>query len=183
MAKKNKADETLPEKRYRKPKTIPGAPWVKVKKSAVHGRGVFAIKDIPAETLVIEYVGRRISAEEADEMWPVNPDDPYHTFFFSLSSGETIDGGTKGNASKWINHSCEPNCEAREGTHGKRVYIYSLRDIKKGEELFFDYGLVIDDVLTQEMIESYRCLCGSPNCRGTMLNLSSFEEVADEVET
>ena len=163
------------EKRFRKPRAIPGEPWAKVKKSAVHGRGVFAIKDIPEDTLIIEQTGRRISSDEADDMWPVNPDDPFHTFFFSLSSGETIDGGTKGNASKWINHSCDPNCEAREGTHGKRVYIYSLRDIKKGEELFFDYGLVIDDELTEELKRDYQCLCGSKKCRGTMLNLTSFE--------
>lgn len=170
-----------PEKRYRKSRDIPGEPWVKVRKSAVHGRGVFAIKDIAAETLIIEYTGRRISSDEADEMWPVNPDDPFHTFFFSLSSGETIDGGTKGNASKWINHSCEPNCEAREGTHGKRVYIYSLHDIKKGEELSFDYGLIIDDELTEELQRDYQCLCGSEKCRGTMLNLKSFE-AEEEVE-
>ena len=169
------------EKCYRKPRKIPGEPWVKVKKSAVHGRGVFAIKDIPEDTLIIEYTGRRISSDEADEMWPVDPDDPFHTFFFSLSSGETIDGGTKGNASRWINHSCEPNCEAREGTHGKRVYIYSLRDIKKGEELSFDYGLVIDDELTEELQRDYQCLCGSKKCRGTMLNLTSFE-VEEEAE-
>ena len=156
-------------------------PWHIVRQSKVHGRGVFAARAIPAGTRIIEYAGTRISAKEADRRHPTNPDDPFHTFFFSLSSGETIDGGTKGNASRWINHSCEPNCEAREGTHGKRVYIYSLRDIKKGEELSFDYGLVIDDELTEELQRDYQCLCGSKKCRGTMLNLTSFE-VEEEAE-
>ncbi|MDK6203498.1 SET domain-containing protein [Oligella urethralis] len=173
---------TKPKKRYRKARKIPGAPWVEVRQSQVHGRGVFAIRDIPKDTLIIEYTGRRISAEEADAMWPVDPDDPYHTFFFSLSSGETIDGGTKGNAAKWINHSCEPNCEAREGKNGYRVYIYSLRDIKQGEELSFDYGLIIDDELTETLKSHYRCCCGSKQCRGTMLNLASFEEGAEDAD-
>ena len=112
-------------------------------------------------------------------MFPVNPDDPYHTFFFALSSGRIIDGGQGGNDSRWINHSCEPNCETQEGRHGKRVFVHALRDIAKGEELVYDYGLVIDEEMSETLKQQYRCLCGSPQCRGTMLALKD-EGTSDE---
>ncbi|KAK54964.1 SET domain protein [Bordetella bronchiseptica MBORD675] len=146
-------------------------PWHSVRRSRLHGNGVFATRKIPAGTRIIEYGGKRISAEEADRRHPTNPDDPFHTFFFSLSSGRVIDGGDEGNDARWINHSCDPNCEAQEGRHGKRVYIVALRDIARGEELFYDYGLVLDGRITRKLKEGYRCLCGTTPCRGTMLAL------------
>ncbi len=145
--------------------------WYEVRPSCLHGKGVFAACDIPAETCIIEYRGRRITPEEADEMPASRPDDPNHTFFFSLSNGKIIDGGQRGNAARWINHSCSPNCEARENESGSRLYIYSLRDIAEGEELYFDYALQIEGRKTKKLREQYRCLCGSPDCRGTMLAL------------
>ncbi|MFT8274647.1 SET domain-containing protein [Kerstersia gyiorum] len=137
--------------------------------SPVHGKGVFAARDIPAGTRILEYLGERIDQDEADRRHPVNPDDPFHTFFFALSSGIVIDGGVDGNDSRWINHACAPNCETQEGRHGKRIYIVALRDIRAGEELNYDYGLVIDGRQTRKLKEQYRCLCGAPECRGTML--------------
>lgn len=145
--------------------------WHKVQRSDLHGTGVFAACDIPADTVIFEYFGARISPEEADELPSADPDDPYHTFFFSLSSGEIIDGGQNGNDARWINHSCEPNCEAQEDEDGERVYIVALGDISKGEELLYDYGLVIDEELTDTLKQQYQCLCGAPSCRGTMLAL------------
>lgn len=144
-------------------------PWYIVRRSQLHGNGLFARRKIPAGTRAIEYGGKRITAKEADRRHPANPDDPFHTFFFALSSGEVIDGGDRGNDARWINHSCMPNCEAQESRHGKRVYIVALRDIKRGEELFYDYGLVLDGRITKKLKESYRCVCGAPTCRGTML--------------
>lgn len=141
--------------------------------------GVFAACDIPADTVIFEYHGARISTEEADNMPSADPDDPFHTFFFSLSSGEIIDGGQNGNDARWINHSCEPNCEAQEDEDGERVYIVALYDIPEGDELMYDYGLIIDDVLTDTLKQQYRCLCGTPSCRGTMLALTD-EEHNDE---
>jgi len=145
--------------------------WHVVRHSPIHGNGVFAARAIPAGTRIIEYGGKRISAKEADRRHPTNPDDPFHTFFFSLSSGKVIDGDDHGNDAKWINHACEPNCESMEGRHGKRVYIMAKRDIAKGEELNYDYGLVIDDKLTKTLKQQYACRCGAPTCRGTMLAL------------
>jgi len=146
-------------------------PWHVVRPSGLHGTGLFAARPIPAETRILTYAGRRITPDEADAIHPTNPDDPFHTFFFSLSSGMVIDGGQRGNDARWFNHSCEPNCEARESADGKRVAIYALRDIETDEELFYDYGLVIDEPLTAELKEQYRCDCGSKTCRGTMLAL------------
>ncbi len=144
-------------------------PWHIVRQSKIHGSGVFAARAIPAGTRVIEYAGTRISAKEADRRHPTNPDDPFHTFFFALSSGRVIDGNEEGNDARWINHACDPNCESLEGKGGKRVYIIAKRDIRRGEELNYDYGLVIDEKMTKTLKSQYQCRCGSANCRGTML--------------
>ncbi len=149
----------------------PTRPWHLVKPSTLHGMGVYAARKIPAGTRIIEYTGRRITAEQADALYPVDPDDPFHTFFFSTSSGKVIDGGNHGNDARWINHSCEPNCQAQENERGTRVTIIALRDIARGEELFYDYGLVLDGRITPTLKRQYRCLCGTPGCRGTMLAL------------
>ncbi len=146
-----------------------------VKQSPLHGKGVFARAFIAADTAIFEYTGERISAEEADEKAASHPDDPFHTFFFSLSCGFIIDGSVDGNDARWINHSCEPNCEAQENEAGTRVYVVALRDIHPGEELLFDYGLVIDEPMSDTLKQQYRCLCGTPSCRGTMLAVEEDE--------
>jgi len=145
--------------------------WHIVKDSPIHGRGVFARRHIPAGTRIIEYQGTRISDKEADRRHPTNPDDPFHTFFFVLSSGKVIDGDDQGNDARWINHACDPNCESEEGRGGKRVYIKAKRDIARGDELNYDYGLVMDGKVTKQNQLEYACRCGSPKCRGTMLAL------------
>lgn len=142
----------------------------KVKDSNLHGKGVFATKNIAKDTTIFEYLGDRITPEQADEKANLmDYDDPSHTFFFSISNGMVIDGGVNGNDARFINHSCEPNCEAQEDENGDHVYIVALRDIETNEELTFDYGLIIDDELTPELEQQYKCLCGSPKCRGTMI--------------
>ena len=154
-------------------------PWHTVRVSTLHGTGVFAARDIPAETHILDYGGRRLSAAQADARWPVNPDDPYHTFYFALSSGQVIDGGQRGNDARWINHSCAPNCEARENEDGTRVAIYALQDIPAGTELLYDYGLVIDEPLTDTLKRNYRCRCGARKCRGTMLAITAGADDQD----
>ena len=72
-----------------------------------------------------------------------------------------------GNSARWINHSCAPNCEAQE--EDGRVYIHALRTIKPGQELSFDYRLVIDERYTPKLKKEYACWCGAKTCRGTML--------------
>lgn len=141
---------------------------LQVRRSGVHGKGVFALVDLAAGETLIEYTGEVISWDEALRRHPHDPAQPNHTFFFHIDDGHVIDGGVGGNSSRWINHSCEPNCEAEEDER-KRVFIHALRDIQAGEELFFDYGLVVDERYTDKLKAEYACHCGSPNCRGTML--------------
>ncbi len=140
---------------------------IKVRHSRIHGNGVFAARKIPAGARIIEYRGKRITEKQAEKRFGQDPDNPHHTFFFSLDSGKLIDGGDEGNDARWINHSCEPNCEAQE--EKGRVYIHALHDIRRGEELSYDYGLVIGERLTKAVREAYACRCGSEECRGTML--------------
>jgi uncharacterized protein len=141
---------------------------IQVRRSGVHGKGVFALQAIAAGTRLIEYKGEIIAWPEALRRHPHDANDPNHTFYFSLDDGtHVIDANVDGNAARWINHACDPNCQADE-TEG-RVFIEALRDLQPGEELFYDYGLVIDERYTPKLKKDYACRCGSPNCRRTML--------------
>lgn len=139
----------------------------RVKNSPIHGRGVFATRKIRADTLILEYLGEHISNDQACQDWAAREDDCHHTFLFSLENGNMIDGGRNGNDARYINHCCEPNCEARE--EDSRIFIHALRDITRGEELNFDYGLVLDARYTAALKRAYACRCGKPGCRQTML--------------
>ncbi|UZG44767.1 SET domain-containing protein [Caldimonas thermodepolymerans] len=140
---------------------------IQVRRSGVHGKGVFAVAPITAGETIIEYKGEVITWDEALRRHPHDPDDPHHTFYFHIDDQHVIDAKYGGNAARWINHACDPNCEADE-VDG-RVFIKALRDIQPGEELFYDYGLIIDERYTPKLKKQYACRCGSPKCRGTML--------------
>lgn len=140
---------------------------IEVRDSGVHGRGVYATAPIEAGTRIIEYTGERIGWEEAVRRHPHDPEQPNHTFYFHIEGGQVIDALYGGNDARWINHACEPNCEADE-VDG-RVFIQALRDIEPGEELFYDYGLVLDDRHTAKVKKQFACWCGAATCRGTML--------------
>jgi uncharacterized protein len=139
----------------------------KMYQSKIHGRGVKATRDIPAGQRLMEYVGEIITPSEADRRYPFDENEPHHTFLFSVNSRKIIDASRGGNVARWINHSCDPNCEA--SIEKGRVFIYSLRDIKKGEELVYDYWFVLDEPHTKKMKALYPCRCGSKKCRGTIL--------------
>ena len=142
---------------------------LQTRRSGVHGKGVFALCELRAGERLIEYVGEIITWEEALERHPHDPSNPNHTFYFHIDDGRVIDAKHGGNASRWINHSCEPNCQADQTDNG-RVFIQALRDIAPGEELFYDYGLIIDEPYTKKLKAEYACWCGAPSCRGTMLS-------------
>jgi uncharacterized protein len=154
------------------PRVTPSTPRssgrrIQVRRSGVHGKGVFALQPIAAGDVLIEYTGEIISWPEALRRHPHDPSDPNHTFYFHIDDAHVIDANVGGNASRWINHACEPNCEADE--RDGRVFIKALHDLMPGEELFYDYGLVIQERYTPALKKSYACRCGSPSCRGTML--------------
>src|SRR5215207_887682 len=144
-----------------------GGRRIQTRRSGVHGNGVFAVQDIAEGETLIEYKGELITWEEALRRHPHDPSQPNHTFYFHIDDERVIDGGVQGNAARWINHSCAPNCEADE--QEGRVFIKALRNIAAGEELSYDYGLIIDEPLTKKLKAEFPCWCGSDQCRGTLL--------------
>ena len=140
---------------------------IQVRLSGVHGKGVFVIAPLARDDFIIEYKGEVISWKAALRRHPHDPTDPDHTFYFHVDDKHVIDAKVGGNAARWINHACKPNCEADEV--GGRVFIKALRAIKPGEELNYDYGLIIDERYTPKLKKQFQCRCGSRGCRGTML--------------
>ena len=134
--------------------------------SPLHGRGVFATRRIAAGTPLLEYKGERITMKEALRRYPEDPD-PYHTFLFELEDGSVIDATHTRCQTRWINHSCDPNCEAVE--RDGRIWIEALRDIRPGEELAYDYGFVLEERHSPAVKRRYPCWCRTTKCRGTML--------------
>lgn len=145
-----------------------------VRRSPIHGTGVFAARNLPAHYPVIRYRGEIVTHDEADQRHGGNADIG-HTFLFTLNDEYVIDGSRRGNQARWINHSCDPNCEAvlNEDPDGDRsadyIEIETRRPIRKGEELTYDYGLVLDVRHTKKMKAIWACRCGSAKCTGTIL--------------
>lgn len=146
---------------------------IEVRHSGIHGTGVFAARPIAAEEEVIEYAGRRITQAQADALYP---EDDGHTFLYVLNEQWLIDGGVDGNEARWINHSCDPNCEvwhveSEDGNPANdRLVIQAVRPIQPGEELTYEYGITGEEPITDEDRRRWACRCGSPRCRGVMLD-------------
>ena len=140
---------------------------IQVRRSGIHGKGVFALAPIARGDVVVEYTGELITWQEALRRHPHDPTDPDHTFYFHIDEHNVIDAKYGGNAARWINHACTPNCEADE-VDG-RIFIKALRAIKPGTELSYDYGLIIDEPNTPKLKKQFECRCGTKGCRGTML--------------
>jgi hypothetical protein len=137
--------------------------WCEVRRSGIHGRGLFAKKDIPEGTPIIEYVGEKITKAESHIRGWAQIDHAKVTgdaavYIFTLDDGYDLDGNTPGNSARLINHSCEPSCEAY--IEGESIWIAALRDIAKDEELFYNYGFDL------ECYEDHPCYCGSSGCVG-----------------
>ncbi len=142
-----------------------GNAYFQVRPSTIQGLGAFATRQIRKSTRIIEYRGERISPEEADRRYDDDADT--YVLLFTVDKTTVIDAGVGGNDARYINHSCEPNCQAI--TESGRVYIEALRTIRPGDELTYDYRLELPDSNQAEAATLYACRCGAPNCRGTML--------------
>jgi SET domain-containing protein len=142
--------------------TLPTDP-LKVLDSPIHGLGVFSTRPVATGDVLGVYVGCRYPAGAEVEV----AGDGSVTYLFGLSDGTTVDGGQGGNETKYLNHSCEPNCEAVEewGDDDQIILkIVATRDIRAGQEVFIDYALMLE----AEDDDPYRCLCGTRTCRGSM---------------
>ena len=142
-----------------------GGHRIALRRSPIHGRGVFALRKIARGERIIEYTGERISHDEANHRYP--DDSSPHTMLFTVDERIVIDATRIGNTARWINHSCRPNCESvdEEG----RIYIEAIREICPGEELTYDYNLVLDEPHTPAAKRENPCFCGEKSCRGTLL--------------
>lgn len=142
-------------------------PRVAVRNSPIHGRGVFALNAIARGARILEYTGERMSHAEADRRYGDLHEGSSHTMLFAATDKVVIDATKRGGPARWINHSCAPNCEANE--EDGRVFIDAIRPIKPGQELSYDYNLVLDERHTPKLKREHPCHCGAPKCRGTLL--------------
>jgi SET domain-containing protein len=138
-----------------------------LRRSRIQGTGAFATRLIRKGQRVIEYAGERISDEEADRRYDESRMRRHHTFLFTVDRKTVVDGASEGNEARYINHSCAPNCEAviEDG----RIWIYAVRTIRPGEELGYDYRYQRSGDEDRALEEFYRCRCGAPTCRGSIL--------------
>ncbi len=139
----------------------------RVRRSAVHGLGVFAARRIRKGTRIVEYLGERISHREADRRYEGKSSRDSHTFLFVVDRSVVIDAGANGNEARFINHSCKPNCESV--TDERRVFIEAIRTIQPGEELGYDYAISRDRDDPPDIDAVFACRCSAKDCRGTML--------------
>lgn len=138
-----------------------------IRKSSIQGRGVFAIRRIRPGAKIVEYAGERVTNAEADLRYDEENMSRHHTFLFTLDDDTVVDGHSEGNDARYINHACDPNCEAV--IDDGRIWIHALRNIQPGAELGYDYQYERTGVNDEEMEKFYVCRCGSPKCRGSIM--------------
>ena len=145
----------------------PAEPYYEIRRSGIQGRGAFALRPIRKGTRIVEYTGEVITQDEGDRRYDDENMARHHTFLFDLDDGTVVDGAVGGSDARYINHSCDPNCETVivDG----RIFVEALRTIRPGEELVYDYKYERTSAHTAEDEELYACRCGAENCRGTIL--------------
>jgi uncharacterized protein len=142
-------------------------PLFEVRHSRIHGYGVFALRRIRKGTMVIEYLGDRVTHALANERYKDKDPKDGHTFLFTVDAKTVIDAGVDGNEARFVNHGCHPNCQTINT--GRRIFIEALRTIQPGEELAYDYQIQRDDDDPADVDVIFACHCGASSCRGSML--------------
>ena len=142
-------------------------PYFELRTSEIQGTGAFATRTIRKGTRIIEYLGQRISWRTADKRYDDEKMNRHHTFLFTVDDKTCIDAAVNGNDARFLNHSCDPNCEAIN--ERKRIFIEARKTIPAGTELVYDYQYERTDDHTAADERFYKCRCGSPKCRGTIL--------------
>ena len=142
-------------------------PLFEIRPSPIAGSGAFATRPIRKGTRIVEYVGERITHDEADRRYDDDRFDHAHVLLFTVDRRTVIDAGVGGNEARFINHSCDPNCDPV--IEQKRVFIAAIRDIAVGEELTYDYNLEREGNEDPASEARFACRCGAANCRGTQL--------------
>lgn len=142
-------------------------PSFELRDSPIQGRGAFATRRLTAGIRLIEYTGARLTPAQADERYPDVEGERHHTYLFAIDDDIVIDAAVDGNDARWINHSCDPNCDAViEDGH---IWIETIREIAPGEELAYDYAYILDERHTPAAKRRFPCHCGAASCRGTIL--------------
>src|SRR5262245_17454902 len=136
-----------------------------IRESPIQGRGAFATEPIPAGVRLVEYAGARLTPAEADAQYPDVEGERHHTYLFAIDDDIVIDAAVDGNDARWINHSCDPNCDAI--VEDGRIWIETIRDVVPGEELAYDYAYVLEERHTPKAKRRFPCYCGAATCRGT----------------
>jgi len=153
--------------------------YIILKKSGIHGKGVFAKTDIKKGTKIIEYVGEKITKAEGDrraeKVFARSQKDKNKgaVYLFELNKQYDIDGDVDYNPAKYINHSCDPNCEA-DISRG-HIWIQTIKNIKKGDEITYNYGYAYDTDF-----EEHHCRCGSKNCIGYILAKDDWKKIKNK---
>jgi SET domain-containing protein len=148
-------------------------PYFELRTSKIQGTGAFATRTIRKGTRIIEYLGQRVSWRTADKRYDDEKMNRHHTFLFTVDDKTCIDAAVNGNDARFINHSCDPNCEAINDR--KRIFIEAIKTIPAGTELVYDYQYERTDDHSPEDERFYKCRCGSPKCRGTILAPTSSD--------
>jgi hypothetical protein len=162
-----KPEARKPEARKTKTGAVQILPFA-VRGSKIAGRGAFAVRPIAKGERIVEYLGERVSHAVADARYDDHKGGLHHTFLFTVSRKVVIDATVNGNEARFINHSCDPNCESV--IEGGRVFIDAAKPIKTGTELTYDYAYTRDGSETEEDETGlYGCRCGAKTCRGTIL--------------
>ena len=148
--------------------TISPQSFFEIRQSPIEGRGVFATRIIERGTCIGEYTGEYLTEDEVNRRYDDDTGVRASTFLFQVTDSVYIDAERKGGDMRYMNHSCDPNCES--DVVGTRVVIRAIKTIPAGDELTYDYAMELEEEPLPSWEQVYACRCGARTCRGTILD-------------